>query len=244
MSVPSLFETPDLGAFQRNVPRIALRAACLVVLPVLVALLARALELYPVIASIPLPLDFLAVGPFAYEGKVVAAIAATVLGVGYLMPNRASTIPLVVSVGGVLWTGHVFVSLQWARLFAPGLDLRRDAVPGVEEWALATLLLAAGVAALLLEALLDTSAQQRARGLHAEGTASVRRVHARALGRMSGRAAWIAFTLALAYAALQALLGDVRLPFRLDPVLLLFALGIGLAGVVAFAVRRGGPVEP
>ena len=240
----ALFATPDLRQLQRSWPRLALRGAALFAIPLLVALLAGALDLFAVIRSIPLPLDVLATGPFPYEGKVVAAIAATVLGVGYLLPKRASSIALVVSVGGVLWTGHVFISLQWARLFAPGIDLRRDAMPGADAWAYGALLLAAGVACALLETLLDTRAHQRERGLAVEETDAVLVVQRRALARALAAAAGIAAALALAFAALQAILGGVRLPFRLNPVLVLFAMGIGLAVVVAFAARRGSPVDP
>lgn len=246
MSAPAdevkLFDAPDLSALQRNWPRIALRASVLVAVPVLVVWLARSLDLYGPVRSLPLPLDFLAVGPFAYEAKVIAAIVATILGFAYLIPKRTSQIVIGVCVAGVLWTGHVFIGLQWARLFATGFNFRQETMPGPAAWIFGVLLLAVGVVYLLLENLLETRGQQETRKLAGDDTRTLFEVSARALGTMLLVGFGIALALVLAYLGLRLLLLDARLPFRLNPVFVLFGMGIALAVLVALAARRKSPV--
>ena len=165
-----LFDAPDLEALQRNWPRIAARVGVLALVPFFVTMLARSLDLYRLVASLPLPLDFLAVGPFAYEGKVIFAIVATCLAVAFLWPKRTTQFVMTICVGGVLWTGHVYIQLQWARLFATSFNFRHDAAPSPAAWIFAALLMIVGVVFLLVENLLDTREQQEARKLSPEET--------------------------------------------------------------------------
>lgn len=238
-----LFEAPDIAALTRNWPRIALRAGVLVTVPVLITLLARSLDLYGIIAGLPLGLDFLRVGPFAYEAKVIALIVVVFLGVAFLVPRRTTQLVIAVCVGGVLWTGHVFITLQWARFFAPDFRFREESIPGPLPWLLAVLLLAVGVVYLLLENLLETRAQQESRKLSADDARALFDASAGALRSMLLAGAGIALALVLAYLGLRALLADARLPFRLNPVFVLFGMGIALAVLVALAARRRSPVE-
>lgn len=247
MSAPAeelkLFEAPDLTALQRNWPRIALRASVLVLVPFCVTMLARSLDLYAAIRSLPLPLDLLAAGPFAYEAKVIFAIVATFLALAFLMPKRTPQIVMAVCVAGVVWTGHVYISLQWARLFASQFNFRRDSVPEPAAWFFATLLLTVGVVFLLLENLLDTRAQQESRGLAKEEARALLDVGWRTLGLLAGLGAALAAALLGSYLLLRAALRDVSLPFRLNPVFVLLGMGIVLALVVGLAVGRRSPVE-
>lgn len=236
-----LFDAPDLAALQRNWPRIALRAGVMVSVPILVSLLARSLDLYQTISALPLPLDFLRAGPFAYEGKVIAMIVAVFLGVAFLIPKRTTALVMAVCVASVLWTGHVFIQLQWAKLFATQFKFRQELVPGPAAWIFATLLLTVGVVFVLIENLLATRDQQEARKL--DGTRALFDVGWRTLAQMLAMGAAIAVAMILAYLALRALLADARLPFRLNPVLVLFAMGLGLAVLVAIASRKKSPVD-
>ena len=238
-----LFEAPDIAALTRNWPRIALRAAVLLLVPVLITLLARTLDLYGIIASLPLGLDFLRAGPFAYEAKVIALIVVVFLGVAYLIPKRTTQLVIAVCVAGILWTGHVFITLQWARLFATDFRFREETVPGPVAWIYAVLLLSVGVVHLLLENLLETRAQQEARKLAPEDSRALFDASARALGAMLAVGLGTALALVLAYLGLRALIADARLPFRLNPVLLLFAMGVGLAVLVGLAARKRSPVD-
>lgn len=238
-----LFETPDLAALTRNGPRIALRAGVLVLVPILTAILARETDLYAVIGSLPLPLDFLRAGPFAYEAKAIAAIVALFLGLAFLMPKRTTQLVIAVCVGGVLWTGHVFIQLQWARLFAAGFDFRRDASPTLAAWVVGATLLLVGVVYLVLEGLLDARARQEARGLDRAQARDALTTSARTLGAVLAVGLGIAAALVGAYLGLRALLADARLPFRVNPVFALLAMGVGLAVLVAVALRRRSPVE-
>lgn len=239
-----LFDTPDIAAIARNWPRIALRAGVLATVPVLIALLARSLDLYGIVAGLPLGLDFLRVGPFAYEAKVIALIVAVFLGVAFLVPKRTTQLVIAVCVAGVLWTGHVFITLQWARFFAPDFRFREESVPGLVPWIYGILLLTVGVVYLLLENLLETRAQQESRKLSGADARALFDASARALGTMLAIGFGIAIALVLAYLGLRALLADARLPFRLNPVFVLFGMGIALAVLVALAARRRSPVEP
>lgn len=237
-----LFDTPDIAAIARNWPRIALRAGVLATVPVLIALLARSLDLYGIIAGLPLGLDFLRAGPFAYEAKVIALIVAVFLGVAFLVPKRTTQLVIAVCVAGVLWTGHVFITLQWARFFAPDFRFREESVPGLVAWIYGILLLTVGVVYLLLENLLETRAQQEARKLSSDDARALFDASARALVSMLALGVGIAIALVLAYLGLRALLADARLPFRLNPVFVLFAMGVALAVLVALAARRRSPV--
>lgn len=237
-----LFDAPDLTTLQRNWPRIALRAAVLVVVPVLIVWLARSLGLYETIRMLPLPLDSLREGPFAYEAKVIYAIAAVLLGLAFLIPKRTPQLVIAVCVGAVLWTGHVFIQLQWARLFASEFNFRREATPDAAAWTFATLLLLVAVVYLLLENLIDTREQQMARKLGAAETEGLLRIGARALAIMLGAGLVAALALVLAYLGLRALLSGATLPFRLNPVFVLFGMGVGLAILVALAARKRSPL--
>ncbi|HET6403362.1 MAG TPA: hypothetical protein VFH78_01840 [Candidatus Thermoplasmatota archaeon] len=237
-----LFEAPDLARLQRNWPRIALRAGVLVTVPVLITLLARSLDLYRVVGGLPLGLDFLRLGPFAYEAKLLATIVAVLLGFAFLIPKRTTQIIIGVCVAGVLWTGHVFITLQWARLFATSFSFRQESIPGPVSWIYAVLLLTVGVVYLLLENLLETRAQQEARRLPPDEARALFETSARALGTMLAVGSGISVALVLGYLGLRALLLDARLPFRLNPVLVLFAMGVALAVLVALASRRRSPV--
>lgn len=237
-----LFDAPDLAALQRNWPRIALRAAVLAIVPMLVALLARSLDLYGTIARLPLPLDFLRAGPFAYEAKVIASIVAVVIGLAYLVPKRTSQIVIGVCVVGILWTGHVFITLQWARLFATQFNFRQEAMPGPAAWTYAIFLLSVGVLYLLVENLLDTREQQEARKLAGDDARTLFEVSARALGQMLALGGGIALALVVAYLGLRGILADARFPFRLNPVFVLFAMGVALAVLVGLAARKRSPV--
>lgn len=237
-----LFEAPDLAALTRNWPRIALRAGVLLAVPVLTALLAREMDLYGVIGSLPLPLDFLRAGPFAYEGKAIATIVALFLGLAFLMPKRTTQLVIAVCVGAVLWTGHVFVQLQWARLFAPGFDFRRDASPTLAAWLAGSALLLVGVVSLVLEGLLDARGQQEARGLDRGQARAALTTSARTLGAVLAVGLGVSAALVGAYLGVRALLADARLPFRLNPVFALLAMGVGLAVLVALALKRRSPV--
>lgn len=238
-----LFEAPDIAALTRNWPRIALRAGVLVTVPVLIALLARSLDLYGLVAGLPLGLDLLRAGPFAYEAKVVALIVAVFLGIAFLVPKRTTQLVIAVCVAGVLWTGHVFITLQWARIFAPDFRFREESIPGPLPWVLGVLLLTVGVVYLLLENLLETRAQQEARKLARDDARALFDASARALGSMLAVGLGIALALLAAYLGLRALLADARLPFRLNPVFLLFGMGLALAVLVALAARKRSPVE-
>lgn len=241
---PRLFETPDLAALQRNWPRIAVRAGVLVLVPFFVTMLARSLDLYRTISKLPLPLEFLDQGPLAYEAKVIFFVVATLLGLAFLVPKRTTQLVIGICVGGVLWTGHVYISLQWARLFATSFNFRRDASPEPAAWIFATLLLLVGVVFLVLENLLDTREQQEARSLPKEETGAMFDVAWRTLGKLLAMGAAFSAVLIGAYLAMRAMLTGVRLPFRLNPVFVLFAMGICLAVLLAVAARRRDPVAP
>lgn len=238
----SLFDAPDLAALQRNWPRIALRASVLVLVPFFVTMLARSLDLYPTIARLPLPLDFLDVGPLAYEGKVVFAIVATLLSLAFLIPKRTAAFVMAICVGGILWTGHVYITLQWARLFATRFAFRADAAPEPLAWIFAALLMTVGVVFLLLENLLDTRQQQEERHLARDQTRALFDVAWRTLALMIGIGGGLAIALLLAYAGMRAALSSARLPFRLNPVIVLFTMGVCLAVLLAVAARRRAPV--
>ncbi|HVM45824.1 MAG TPA: hypothetical protein VM582_07805, partial [Candidatus Thermoplasmatota archaeon] len=198
---------------------------------------------YPTVAKLPLGLDFLRAGPFAYEAKVIASIVGVFLALAYLVPKRTSQLVIGVCVVAVLWTGHVFITLQWARLFATQFSFRQEAIPGPAAWAYAILLLAVGVVYLLLENLLETRAQQETRRLSGDDARALFAVCARALATMLGVGFAIALALVGAYLGLRALLADARVPFRLNPVFVLFAMGVALAVLVALAARKRSPVE-
>ncbi|HUR68023.1 MAG TPA: hypothetical protein VM370_02170 [Candidatus Thermoplasmatota archaeon] len=237
-----LFDAPDLAALQRNWPRIALRGSILLIVPFLVTVLAKSLDLYKTLKLLPLPLDFLDVGPFAYEAKVIFTVVATLLGLAFLVPKRTTQLVIAICVGGILWTGHVYIQLQWARLFATKFNFRREVAPGPLAWIEATLLLVSAVVFLLLENLLDTREQQEARSLSKDDTRALFGTATRTLGLLLGLGAAIAATLVGSYLLLRALLADVRLPFRLNPVFVLFGMGVGLAVIVALAARKRSPL--
>lgn len=239
-----LFDAPDLSTLQRNWPRIALRGSVLILVPVLVVWLARSMGLYQTISSLPLPLDSLRAGPFAYEAKVIYAIVAVLLGLAFLVPKRTPQLVIAVCVGAVLWTGHVFIQLQWARLFATEFNFRREATPDAPAWIFATLLLLVAVVYLLLENLIDTREQQMSRKLGAGETEGLLRIGASALGIMLGTGLVAALALVFAYLGLRALLAGATVPFRLNPVFVLFGMGVGLAILVALAARKRSPLAP
>lgn len=234
-----LLEMPDVaGTLRERWPRIALRAGMALALPVAVTYYAKALGFYGPVAALGLPLDFLEPGPFAYEAKVIAFAVLCLLGGCYLAGEKAPRLVLMLCSGAILWAGFIYSRLQWTRLFLDAYDPLKVDAPSPAAWVWAFLLLGLGMAYLFAESLLDTRDAQHRRGLPHDATATLAKVSAQVGLHALGLGLAAAALVALVFWALRPLL--TGLPFHVNPVIGLFALGILLALALALAARRKG----
>jgi len=221
--------------------RIALRAGAVILIPIILTLLAKSLDFYKPVASIGLPLGFLAYGPFAYEAKVVWLAGALLLSLALLSPQRTPQIVLSVCAGGVLWTGYLYTRLQWTRLFAPVKFAQADA-PTVLAWVEGGALLLLGVAFVLIDSLLQTRERQAERGFPQDEVDDAHHAALQASLWVVGGTILGALLLGLFYYGVRLAAGGLDL--HVNPVATLLVLGAGLAVLLWFALRKRSPLEP
>lgn len=232
-----LLDVPDVAeAVRRRWPRLALRAGVALVLPVLVTLYAKALDFYGPVAALGIPLEFLAVGPFAYEAKVIWFVVLLLVGACFLLGEKAPRLVLGLCVGAVLWAGFIYARLHWTKLFLDAWDPLRVEAPSPAAWAYGFLLLALGMAYVLAEALLDAREAQAKRDLPEAPMDALARESARVAGYALGAGLLAAALVGALFWSVRPLLAS--LPAAANPVFALFALGALLTLGLALAVRR------
>lgn len=232
-----LLEVPDLRTWARERRhRLSLRAGMILVLPVLVTLYAKELGFYGPVATLGLPLEFLDRGPFAYEGKTIWFVILFLLVLCWLLGDKGPRLVLALCTGAILWAGFIYARLHWSKLFLDAFDPLQVDAPSALSWLYAFLLLGLGIAYVLAEGLLDTRDAQRTRSLDADAVEGLVRVGAQSTllvlgaGLAGGAAMGLLFWLLAP--ALQ------RLPFHVNPVFALFAMGLLLAVAFGIAARR------
>ncbi|HEX2021399.1 MAG TPA: hypothetical protein VHH36_01695 [Candidatus Thermoplasmatota archaeon] len=222
-------------AVRRDWPFLATRAAVALLVPVFVTMLAKELDFYGPVAQLGLPLEFLAVGPFAYEAKVIWFVALVLVLSAFLAGKRAPQIVLALAAGAVLWTGYVFTKLQWSKLFLADYELIQQEAPSAAAWTWGALLMLAATLFAMAEAVLETRREQAKRDLDEAETRAAFEVSARAAALVAAAGVGLAAALVAAIWLLRPL---ARAPFRLNPVLVLFGLGVLVALAVVLAARR------
>lgn len=235
-----LLDVPDMGALlRREWPRLANRAALAVVLPVLVTHLAKVLDFYGPVARLGLPLEFLARGPFAYEAKIIASVVLLLLVGAYFIRGRTVQLVLLLCTAAIVWVGFIYTRLRWTRLLFDDLFLvQRDAVAPAA-WALAALVLLAGLAFALVEGILDTRQAMAARELPDADVQAAARVASRSGALVLGLGAAAGAALALLAALLRPLAS--LWPIHLNPVFAMLLLGI----ILVLGIRHAlGPRNP
>lgn len=235
-----LLELPDVEAtLRRRWPRLALRVAMALALPVLVTLYAKALDFYGPVADLGLPLEFLDAGPFAYEAKLIWFVVLLLLAGCYVLGDKAPRLVLGLCVGAVLWAGFIYARLQWTKLFLDAWDPLQVDAPSAAAWTYAFLLLGLGLAYVVAEALLDAHDAQATRDLPADATDALARESAKLAVLAVGGGLLLAALAALLFWSLRPLLAGMRM--GVNPVYVLFGLGGLLTlGLVLVVRRKGG----
>lgn len=232
-----LLDVPDLSAWIRERRhRVALRAGIALTLPVLVTLYAKELGFYGPVAALGLPLEFLDRGPFAYEGKTIWFVVLFLLALCWLLGDKGPRLVLALCTGAVLWAGFIYARLHWTKLFLDAYDPLMVDAPSALSWIYAFLLLGLGIAYVLAEGLLDTRDAQRKRSLDDGAVEGLVRVGAQATFAVLGVGLAAAACMGLFFWLLAPALKS--LPFHVNPVFALFAMGILLAVAFALATRR------
>lgn len=238
----ALLDVDDVTrALRRRWPRIALRAGLACALPVLVTFYAKALDFYGPVAQLRLPFEFLDVGPFAYEAKVIAFVTLLLVGACHLAGDKGPRLVLGLCAGAVLWAGFIYSRLHWSKLFLDSWDPLQVDAPSAAAWIFAFLLLALGLAYVLAESLLDALDAQARRDLPPDASVRLARESAKVAGLALGAGLLLAAALGALFWGLRPLLAKVQV--GANPVYVLFAMGALLTLGLFLAVRRKDPLK-
>jgi hypothetical protein len=215
--------------------RLALRAGVVALLPAFIAALAGELELFPPVAGLQLPLEFLDAGPFPYPGKVIAFVLAIVVAIALLSRRWGPQAILGIALFGVVWPGYIYTTLQWSRLVNDWIPTQRG-MPSPLAWLWGALALLVAVSYMMGEAMLDATEAQAKRGLDPAERAAFRRAAGEGVALALGGGVLLFGALAGALFLARSGLGAAWAA-GLNPVYAFLVLGLALVVVVTVALR-------
>lgn len=224
------------GAVKRQWPRIALRVAVAVMLPTFAALLVRDFGLRETIAGFVPNIGLAALLPFAAPERDVAFLVLVLVLASFTVPKRTAQILFVVTGATILGVGFNHSRLRWAELF---VDANYSSGgPGALAWTWGVLMLATVLLFILAEEVLDTRRQQAERAVSADESRDFQRVHETGAalavaggGALFGLVLWLGRVVGASFDA-QSVFG------RLNPVYVMFGLGMMIVLAVVLAARR------
>lgn len=239
----SLLPVPDLAAqLRRDWPRIALRAAVAVLVPLFTALAVDAFGIVTQLRDYVPVIRMLQPGTDDYAMRVVAFLTLILVLASFLLKQRTGAVVLGIASAVALGASFNHSRLHWSKLFDLG-DYSPDA-PTALAWTWVIALLATAVAFVLGESHFDTRRHQEARALLEAETRAVARIGRQgALLALAGGAALVGTLLGLTALLAPAVLERGALP-RLNPVFVMLTLGILIALAVIASARRARIEEP
>lgn len=241
MSAPahdtSLLDVPGFAAqLKREWPRVAIRAALVVLFPLFTTLLIDSFGLVNQLSGIVPLISFLGPGGSGYPERVVAFIVGILVLGSFVLRQRTGAALLTLATGIVLAVAFNHSRLHWTKLFNFG-EYAPEA-PGASAWVWATSLLATVALFILAEETIDTRRHQTERGLPPDEVAPLARVTRQGvLIAIVAGAALVGALLGLG-ALLNPLVAEQSMFPRLNPVAVLFVLGIVLVVAVVLSARR------